>query len=199
MEEYKPFIEDYEISNLGNVRRKMKKGNYKNITGSIMNRGYRYIQLQRNGKRINHLVHQMVAEKFIGIRPEGLVIDHIDRNKLNNNVSNLRYVTQKVNCYNRDNIIIDIPIDVEDRKIKVIERYNRLNRDKILQNKKEYYKNNRDQILQKDKEKRESSKVKIICETCNKEYEIQSNSIKYKKGKNCKICNSLEQLKLINK
>jgi hypothetical protein len=95
MEEWKYYLDDIEISNFGNCRR-----NGKIITGSIMNRGYKYIQVKRSGKRINYLFHSMVAHCFIGKRPEGLVCDHIDRNKLNNNVSNLRYITQKQNCRN---------------------------------------------------------------------------------------------------
>ena len=42
----------------------------------------------------------MVAEYFIGPRPEGYVIDHIDGNYLNNKADNLRYVTQKENMNN---------------------------------------------------------------------------------------------------
>lgn len=38
-EEYKTCFENYEISNLGNVRRKLKNGEYRNIKGSILNRG----------------------------------------------------------------------------------------------------------------------------------------------------------------
>lgn len=45
-------------------------------------------------------VHKLVAEYFIGPRPEGYVIDHIDGNYLNNRADNLRYVTQKQNLNN---------------------------------------------------------------------------------------------------
>ena len=56
-----------------------KSGEYIHISGSINNQGYRYFQLQRNKKRINHLIHHLVAEIFISKRPSGLVIDHIRR------------------------------------------------------------------------------------------------------------------------
>jgi hypothetical protein len=103
MEEFKIAFEDYEISNFGNCRR-----NGKEIKGSIQNRGYKYIQLQRDSKRINLLFHHLVAKCFIGERPNDLVIDHIDRNKLNNNVENLRYITQKENMKNQDRYRDDI-------------------------------------------------------------------------------------------
>ena len=108
MEEYKKCHEYYEISNLGNCRRLLKCGNYREVKGSIQNRGYRYVQLKRQNKRNNLLFHQMVAQVFIGVRPDNMVIDHIDRNKLNNNVSNLRYVTQLENMRNTDRYRNDI-------------------------------------------------------------------------------------------
>jgi hypothetical protein len=115
MEEYRTCFETYEISNYGNLRKKLFNGEYKSIKGSIQNRGYYYFQVQRNKKRINLLFHHLVAEQFIGMRPEGLVIDHIDRNKLNNNVHNLRYITQKENCRNHDRYRSDI-IETDLRK-----------------------------------------------------------------------------------
>ena len=93
-------VELYEVSNYGNVRRILLGGGYKAITGSVNNRGYRYFQIQRDGQRNNHLFHQLVAEAFIGERPEGLVVDHIDRDKLNNSAANLRYISFTENIRN---------------------------------------------------------------------------------------------------
>lgn len=103
MEEWKIIFEDYEISNFGNCRRKNKI-----IKGSIQNRGYKYFQVQRDGKRINKLFHHLVAEAFLGERPNNYIIDHIDRDKLNNNVNNLRYITQELNCQNTERYRNDI-------------------------------------------------------------------------------------------
>ena len=102
MEIYKNCFENYEVSNFGNVRRKLKNGSYKNINGSILTTGggYKYFQVQREGKRINYLFHHLVAKLFIEDRPDNLVIDHIDRNPLNNCVDNLRYCSQKENTHN---------------------------------------------------------------------------------------------------
>ena len=55
--------------------------------GSVQSRGYRYFQLGRDGVRTNYLFHHLVASAFLGERPPGLVVDHIDRDKLNNNVT----------------------------------------------------------------------------------------------------------------
>lgn len=203
MEEYKLYIYDYEISNLGNIRRKMNSGNYKVVSGSTGNRGYKYFQLNRDGKRINHLVHHAVAKLFIGDRPENLVIDHIDRNKLNNNVSNLRYITQKENCFNQDCVISSIPQNEEDRKKKVALLWSEKNRDVILQKKNDYYYKNKDRLLKQQKEHADTNRIDITCTRCNIVYNrINNKDIRSKKENNtyiCKLCNSKYQLEQINK
>ena len=45
-------------------------------------------------------VHSLVAQAFLGDRPKGMVIDHIDGNRFNNHYTNLRYCTQKENMNN---------------------------------------------------------------------------------------------------
>lgn len=59
--------------------------------------GYKRVSL-RNATGAKHFsVHSLVAEAFIGPRPEGLQVNHKDENKLNNQVENLEYVTPKEN------------------------------------------------------------------------------------------------------
>lgn len=144
-EEFRTCFEDYEISNFGNCRRKLKNGNYKIIKGSVMNRGYKYFQVMRNGIRHNFLFHQMVAKCFIGERND-LDTDHIDRNKLNNNLSNLRYITHKENSCNRKEFIEEIPIGTEDRKRKVVKLWAEKNREIILKKKRLNYIKNKEKI-----------------------------------------------------
>jgi hypothetical protein len=117
MEEWKVAIKDYEVSNKGNVRRKDKM-----LKCSVLNCGYKYFQLVEDYKRINHLVHHFVAKCFIGERPQGLVIDHIDQNKLNNNVENLRYVSQQINCCNQKCYRNDIVADTQKERRNIMGR-----------------------------------------------------------------------------
>jgi hypothetical protein len=146
MEEYKNCVEDYEVSNFGNIRRKLKNGGYKMIKGSILNRGkgYLYFQLNRDNKRINYFFHHLVAEQFISERTIDMVIDHIDRNSLNNNVDNLRYITQKENCKNTDRYLEEIKEDDTIKRKPLIDKHYRDRKgDELLLKKKEYYKNNK--------------------------------------------------------
>lgn len=84
----KEYKDNYFVDRKGNVYRIFIQNGVhyvKKITPSISKIGYYQCGAG--------LIHNMVAEVFLGPRPKGLMIDHIDRNKLNNSVDNLRYVT----------------------------------------------------------------------------------------------------------
>ena len=94
----------YYISNFG--RLKNKKTNYIQ-TGNVDCYGYRQfcIMLDKRNTKYRHnktvSCHILVAKTFID-NPNNLPeVDHKDRDKLNNNVSNLRWVTSKSNSDNK--------------------------------------------------------------------------------------------------
>lgn len=53
--------------------------------------GYLIVYISKNGKRSTIGVHQLVALAWIGPQPPGQQVCHIDGNKKNNHVNNLRY------------------------------------------------------------------------------------------------------------
>lgn len=61
---------------------------------------YLFIRLQHeSGKFMNRYIHRLVAMMFIPTTDVSLQIDHIDGNKHNNNVKNLRWVTNRENAH----------------------------------------------------------------------------------------------------
>jgi len=62
--------------------------------------GYYKTCLSLNGKVFNKVIHRLVAEHYIPNPNNYKVVDHKDRNKLNNNVSNLRWTTFHINSQN---------------------------------------------------------------------------------------------------
>ncbi len=89
------YLESYGIyvSNYGRVK--------KSHTGHVgfgckLASGYRSVRC--DGK--SHMVHNLVALAFLGERPRGTTVDHIDRNRENNHISNLRYATASEQALN---------------------------------------------------------------------------------------------------
>jgi hypothetical protein len=92
------YVGVYQVSNDGCVRR-VKTGWVlkQNDNGN----GYRVVGLHVNNKRSNRRIHRLVAEAFIENPDNKPDVDHVDRNKLNNHVTNLRWATRSENCINR--------------------------------------------------------------------------------------------------
>ena len=84
----------YEVSNTGKVR---LKGADKNRKPVFMKNGYATIMTVMEGKPKLFYLHRMVANAFLP-NPNNLpVVNHIDHNRANNDVSNLEWCTSKYN------------------------------------------------------------------------------------------------------
>ena len=69
-----------------------------------LNKGYKRINLYHERKTKCYLIHRIIAFVFLGLDIENKkqIIDHINRDKLDNQVSNLRLVSTQENAFNRN-------------------------------------------------------------------------------------------------
>jgi hypothetical protein len=134
MENWKIIDENnnYEVSTEGNIRNKK--------TGKILKpwnagKGYKMIWLGAGMKRY---IHRLVGIAFLENINNCTDIDHIDRNKHNNKLQNLRWVTKQQNMWNQEHKNISGHSSggfVINYSIGLNERYNK------------YFKNEDDAIL----------------------------------------------------
>lgn len=91
----------YQVSNYGRV---WSIHNQRILKPAVSHNGYNRIYLKcKNGKYKNERVARLVALTFIP-NPEGKPqIDHIDHDRVNDYVGNLRWVSVKENQRNREN------------------------------------------------------------------------------------------------
>lgn len=94
----------YQVSNYGRVKscpridsngHRRKERQLKLVVDDY---GYLVVGLSKKGKPRTVRVHKLVAESFIGDRPTKHVIHHIDSDKTNNRIENLKYVSYKENA-----------------------------------------------------------------------------------------------------
>lgn len=91
----------YQISNYGRV--KSLYNNHLEKREVILkprksNNGYLYINLYKNSKCKTKRIHRLVAEAFLYNKNKLEQVNHIDGNKLNNNVNNLEWISASDNC-----------------------------------------------------------------------------------------------------
>ena len=85
----------YFVSNFGRV--KSVKNGKERIIKLFSGGNYLSCNMYFKGKQKTIPTHLAVAEAFLGERPDGCVVNHIDGNKFNNNVDNLEYITYSDN------------------------------------------------------------------------------------------------------
>lgn len=104
--------ENYSINEKGEIKNNITK---KILSPSInKDSGYYQIDLWKNNKSRKYTLHRLVANNFIPNLENKPTVDHIDGNRLNNDISNLRWAT-----YSEQNSRFNT-FGVRSEKIKVI-------------------------------------------------------------------------------
>lgn len=87
----------YLVSSEGDVKT-LKTGRIKKSW--VHPNGYSFVWLYKNNVKYNARVHRLVAEAFIDNPLNKPFIDHINRDRTDNRVSNLQWVTKEENMRN---------------------------------------------------------------------------------------------------
>jgi hypothetical protein len=87
----------YQISNYGNFAKKTKDGRIiRKLNSATPYLSVSCKDIDGTGQKSIY-IHKLVAKVFIGDRPDGMIIRHLDGNKYNNKVTNLSYGTPEQN------------------------------------------------------------------------------------------------------
>ena len=100
----------YEVSNLGRVRASPAARIKGSRPGRILSyshddRGYPQVFLYKGYRQHTIKIHRLVAEAFLGPRPAGAQVNHIDGDKTNNRIDNLEWVSNQENCWHAYRVI----------------------------------------------------------------------------------------------
>ena len=87
----KRLYKGYVVHSDGRIEKKSGKGFMKPY---LRNTGYHHFNVNRK----DTLWHRFVWEAFNGKIPDDMEIDHIDSNKLNNNIDNLQLMSRSANA-----------------------------------------------------------------------------------------------------
>lgn len=121
----------YEVSNFGRIRslaRMVKSGanTMRPLQGKLMDLkvdkdGYLRVGLNKDCKQKYFFVHRLVLLTFFGAAPQGFQTDHIDEDRTNNRLENLRWLSAKDNNLRRNGVILTAEMVLEIRR-KALEK-----------------------------------------------------------------------------
>jgi hypothetical protein len=94
-------IEGYENYAVSNYARVLNIDRQYFMATNLNKDGYLRVRLSKNNHRIFYFIHRLVAKAFIKNENQDPLVDHINRNRLDNSAKNLRWVDYFENASNR--------------------------------------------------------------------------------------------------
>ena len=99
---YKHYKNGFYINDKGKVKR-LRNDKAMKVDIYTSSKGYKYFILFNSRNKEKVYIHRAVAKLFIPNNDKSkYIVDHINRNKTDNQVSNLRWVNHSENMINRD-------------------------------------------------------------------------------------------------
>ena len=122
--------ENYLIYPDGKVQNKKTKRYLKQQINK--NNGYFYISLWKNNKGKNYTIHRLVAQYYIPNPENKRCVDHINRDRKDNRLENLRWVTDSENV---ENTVVRKNNKLGIKNINYDKRFDRYDYQKIIDGK----------------------------------------------------------------
>lgn len=121
------YNDNYTVSENGDIYSKKRNIIMKSALGQL----YLLVSLRHEGRSFTKTVHRLVAEHFIPNPLNKPEVNHIDGNKLNNNVCNLEWVTSSENSLHAIKTGLQKPTKPHlGKKLGVTSKYRNVMRDR---------------------------------------------------------------------
>lgn len=101
---YRDKVGIFYINKMGQLQKRFKIKEPKILNGNLGSNGYLYVSVCDNGTHIKKTIHSIMGEVFLNNTQSYRNIDHINRNKLDNRLENLRWLSQSYNMLNTNEI-----------------------------------------------------------------------------------------------
>lgn len=133
----------YQVSDEGRIRscdrvvyispcKRYPNGHEKKLSGRILkawdSRGYKHVNLHKDGVSKQVQVHRIVASAFVANTDNKPQVNHINGDKADNRAVNLEWVTQKENTIHASAVLGHISRKLTDEQIRTIREDSRSSR-----------------------------------------------------------------------
>src|SRR3990172_4873726 len=101
----------YEASDCGRVRSRDRIDRFMRLHRGVVftpfrsPTGYLQVTLSNNGRQWTFTIHDLIARTWLGERPKGYEVNHLNGDKVDNRAENLEYVSRSANQHHRYHVL----------------------------------------------------------------------------------------------